>query len=237
MEVEGYNRVLMLRKVRRALALVLFSLSIWMIVWAALPNRHMTVEQNITPDRMTLPAGVEGERPASIPARQLRLEWPSSMRIGEEEQIRLSFTQKEDQPGPGGQTKYQDAYAAYNLMADSRYEVAGMRVEPAAQTRESMPAGKPVELIWKISSNNVSTYDGQVWLSLRYLPLDGSPAVEVPIYAREVSIRTSSLFGMNESVATLLGGIGILASVALVYDDFARLIPWMVRKKAAEGKP
>jgi hypothetical protein len=185
---------------------------------------------------MALPGGEVGDQTASIPARQLKMEWPESMRIGEEEQIRLSFTQAEEQPGLKEQRGYLDAYAAYNIMADSRYEVAGMRVKPAVQSRESMPAGKPVNLTWKISSDRVSTYDGQVWLSLRYLPLDGSAAIEVPIYVQEVSIKTTSLFRMNESMATILGGIGVIASAALVYDDVARIVLLVLKKQGNNAK-
>ena len=115
-------------------------------------------------------------------------------------------------------------------MAEARYDVAGVNLVPANPTRESMPSGQPVKFSWKVNADQVGSYDGTVWLSLRYLPLDGSQVEQVPIYVREINIRTVSLLRLTESMATILGGVGILVAAILVYDDLIDLVRKWVRK-------
>jgi hypothetical protein len=128
---------------------------------------------------------------------------------------------------------YSDIYSLYNLMAEVRYDVSVLSVTPANPTRESMPAGQRVKFTWKINAVQVGLYDGTVWLSLRYLPLDGGQASQVPIYIQEVKVQTSSLFGLNKTMAYLLGGVGVVLAAVIVYDD---LIAW-VRKWMKKKSP
>jgi hypothetical protein len=223
----------MFRKIRRVVAFFLFVVSLFMILWAALPNHRLIDEGSISPAMMVPPADGKSSGPGSIPARIVRLEMPASMRIGDEELIKLRFSPATGQNLSDGLTEFTDAYTFYNIMAEGRYEVAGMHVDPANPTRESMPAGQPVEFTWKITTDEPAAYEGNIWLSLRYLPLDGSPAIEVPIYAREFTIHTSSLLGMNESQVYLLGGLGILISAVIVYDDIIGIASAIIKKKAS----
>ncbi|NJD60123.1 MAG: hypothetical protein C3F13_14435 [Anaerolineales bacterium] len=190
-----------------------------MVFWASVPNQHVTIEQSLSPSMMGLPPEGSEAQQVSIPGRKIMLEWPSAMRIGDQEEIKLRFLPDTENAGQGVPVNFRDAYLKYNIMAEGRYEVAGMQVSPANPTRESMPAGEPIKFTWKITSTEMGAFDGKVWLSLRYLPLDGSAPIKVPIYAREITIRTSGLFGLGKSAAFLLAGLGIVAGAALVYDD------------------
>jgi hypothetical protein len=121
--------------------------------------------------------------PLSMPTRRVELEWPESIRIGEDETITLDFIQVSpdtiSQDVPVG---YADVYSRYNLMAEGRYDVAGISVVPADPTRESMAAAQPVKFSWNVNSSQAGLYAGTVWLSLRYLPFDGGQASQVPIF-------------------------------------------------------
>jgi hypothetical protein len=215
----------MFKKILRAVSLILLLISISMIVWAALPNEHHAVVQIISPAEMQISQAGQGSDPLSLPYRQVELEWPGSMRIGEAEAITIVFKPVVTDPASSNQPAgYSDVYTRYNLMAEARYDVAGVNVTPANPTRESMPAWKPVKFTWKINADQVGSYDGTVWLSLRFLPLDGGQASQVPIYIGKINIQTSSLFGLNESLAYFLGGVGVILAAVIVYDD---LIAWM----------
>jgi hypothetical protein len=206
---------------------MLLFISIALIIWASLPNKRQTVVQSISPAEMQISPSVEGCDSLRMAARQVVLEWPSSMRIGEDETMTLVFEPVESVSATSDQPAgYSDIYSLYNLMAEARYDVSGIIVTPANPTRESMPAGQRVKFTWKINAVQVGLYDGTVWLSLRYLPLDGGQASQVPIYIQEVKVQTSSLFGLNKTMAYLLGGVGVVLAAVIVYDD---LIAW-VRK-------
>jgi hypothetical protein len=232
-----YNLSLMLRHIRHAFAILIFLVALSVIFWASIPNKHVTIEQSILPAMMVLPAEGSEAQQVSIPGRKIMLEWPAAMRIGDQEEIQLRFIPDTEEVGQGIPVNFMDAYHIYNLMAESRYEVAGMQVDPANPIRESMPGGEPVKFTWKINSTEEGTFNGKVWLLLRYLPLDGSAPIQVPIYAREITIHTSSLFGLGEGTAYLLAGLGIVASVALVYDDIIGVFLSFMKKKLAGQKP
>jgi hypothetical protein len=168
--------------------------------------------------------------------RQVLLIWPSSMRIGEREEISLVFEPSEaETPLISQQVETSDVYNHYNLMAEARFEVAGITVSPANPIRESMPAGVPVKFKWQISTDQAGSYDGTMWLSLRFLPLDGSQAIQIPIYIRDMTIRTSSLFGMNEAVAYYLGGAGMVLAGVLVFGDMMKWTRLWMRNRTFKG--
>ena len=112
-------------------------------------------------------------------------------------------------------------------MAEAKFEVAGVRVEPANPTRVSMPPGQPVRFKWQISAEQAGAYGGNVWLSLRFLPLDGSTPIQVPIYVKEFGIKATSLLGFSGTTARLVGGVGVLLSLLLVFND---MIDWWKKK-------
>ena len=174
-----------------------------------------------------------GSSPALLDSRQVRLEWPVSMRIGDQDRILLEFIPVDGESSSNmQQTGFSDAYADYTIMAEAKFEVAGVRVEAANPTRESMPPGQPVRFSWEINVAQRGSYTGNVWLSLRFLPIDGSPPIQEPVYVSEIGIRTSSLFGLSGTMARLLGGVGGFLSLLLVCNDMIGLIS--KRRKISE---
>lgn len=215
----------MIRILRRFAAVIFLIVSVGLIVWAQLPNQHQMINQTITPGMMQLLADEQDATPLSIPTREIQLEWPTRIHIGEKESIILSFIPAQSSPvSADSHDKFANIYNEYSLMAEGKYDVAGLKVNPANPTRESMPAGQPLTFRWQISADQEGTYDGVVWLSLRYLPLDGSQAIQVPIFIRDINIEETSLLGLNESMVTILGVVGIFLSIVLVYDDLIRVI-------------
>jgi hypothetical protein len=226
-QIGGYNRLLMLKLFRRFVAIILLVISLVLIIWASIPDKNQTVTQTITPEMMQL--AVDGSR-FSLPTRQVTLEWPVRMRIGEDEMITLSFMPtRADPTSPGISADYTDPYDQYSLVVEGRFDVAAMKVDPANPRRESMPKGQPLTFHWQINTDREGTYNGTIWLSLRYLPLDGSEAIQVPIYIDPIDIVTTSLFGMTEATAYLISGVGILLALAIVSRDLIKLIGKMVK--------
>lgn len=159
------------------------------------------------------------KKTAILENRQVRLEWPSSLRIGEEGIVQLDFeVTQADETSLNQQSGLKDAYAKHNVMAEANFEVAGMEVKPANTTRVSMPPGQSVNIIWKITPEQNGSYLGVVWLSLRFLPLDGNNPIQIPIYVKDIMVQVSSFLGLNGSLARLLGGVGVLVSLLLIFE-------------------
>jgi hypothetical protein len=223
-------------KIRRILSLIIVLTSVLLIVWVSLPNPHQALTQSIIPTEMQLPSNGQTPIPMLIETRQISLIWPNSMRIGEIEEITLVFKPVENvASSTKPQVESSDIYKSYNVMSEARFEVAGISVSPANPTRESMPAGQTVKFKWQISTNQVGSYDGNVWLSLRFLPLNGTQASQVPIFIHEVKIQSFSLFGMNETQAYFVGGSGVALGVVIIFGDMIVLIRRWMKKMTTKA--
>ena len=227
----GYNRGLMLIKIRRTLAVGLLLFSGSLLIWASLGGQRQVMTQTISPDEMQLPSNTQVIIPAILETRQVVLEWPSSMRIGDIGVISLVFEPiRNDAPSSYPQGEFTDVYKNYSMMAEARIEAAGISANPANPTRESMPSGDSVKFKWQVNIEQAGSYHTNVWLSLRFLPLDGSLASQKPIFVREVDIHAISLFGLSAPLARLLGGVGIILSVLLIFDDMIGLVRKLIGK-------
>jgi len=214
----------MLKKIRRALSIGLLLFSSGLLIWASLPSKRQVAIQTISPSEMQLPSTTQAVIPAILETRQVVLDWPSSMRIGDMGVITLVFEPiPNNPPSNNPQGEFSDVYDNNNIMAEARFEVAGISVNPANPTRESMPSGHSVKFEWQVNLEQAGSYHGNVWLSLRFLPLDGTTASQEPIFVREVDIHAASLFGISAPMARLLGGVGIILSVLIIFDD---MISW-----------
>jgi hypothetical protein len=217
----------MLKKIRYLLSFILFLFSVTLLVWSFLPGRRQVDVQLLEPSTMRVKSDGQVDGPGLLESRQVRLEWPCSMRIGDRGVISLDFKAvNEDASSSQQQTEFLDTYSNFNIMAEAKFEVAGLKVEPANATRESMPPGQPVRFNWDISAEEARAYRGDVWLSLRFLPLDGSTPIQEPIYVSEVAIQTTSVLGLSGVMARLVGGVGVLLGVLLIIND---MMGWMRR--------
>jgi hypothetical protein len=214
----------MWKKFRLLLSVSLLLFSIILLVWSFLPAKKHVEVHMLQPSMMVVKSDTK-EQPAILANRRVRLEWPTSMRIGEDGVILLNFEDvSEDRPSTNQQTGLVDAYTSYSVMAEANFEVAGMRFEPADVTRVSMPPGQPVIVKWKIVADDEGSYYGVVWLSLRFLPLDGSAPIQVPIYVKDIRMQGTSFLGMNGSLASIVGGVGMLVSLVFILNDVINIM-------------
>jgi hypothetical protein len=220
----------MLKTIRHGIGPGLLICGMVLLIWAALPVRQEMMEQIIMPAEMQLP---NNEQPgqAVLEPRQVIIEWPESMRIGDVEEIRLTFE-------PGGKEgvesssgiEFSNIYNQYNLMAEGRFEVAGVKVEPANPLRESLPPGQSIIYKWRITAQKTGLYPGRVWLSLRFLPLDGKAPTQSPIFVTSINLKLTSLWGISDPAARLLGGLAIIFGILANIDV---MIAWR-RKKLSQ---
>ncbi len=209
----------MLIKLRHALSLILVVVSLSSLVWGIWPVRHTELVQTFLPDGMRIPKGSAATWPAILEVRQVKLDWPETLRIGDKGMVTLQFSPLSGEVlAPPPDIQYTDVYATYNLMAEGRLEAAGLHVDPANPRLESLPAGQTVKFTWQITADKTVSYPARAWLLLHFLPLEEGTASEAPIFVRDLDIRASSLLGMSGTVARLLGGLGIILGLALSLD-------------------
>ena len=165
------------------------------------------------------------KQPRLTENRQVRMEWPTSMRIGDKVEIRLVFENIKEEPSSLElKDGFYDIYDRYNIMAEAKVEAAGLAIEPANPTRVSMPPGQPVHFKWAVSTQQAGIYHGKVWLSLRFLPLDGSTPIQEPVYINDLELIVTSVMGLSGSMARLVGGLCGVISILLVTSDLISLV-------------
>ena len=227
--------------IRRVLATCILLLSVILLVWAMLPGKREVATLVLSPFEMKMTSGSAGSTPAILEDRRVTLEWPSSMRIGDKGIINLTFdVNAGGNPTPslasgasnegGNGQSLTNVYITHNVMLEGRFEVAGMRVDPANPISESLPEGQPVSFKWEVSMPQAGSYECTLWLTLHFLPLDGSEASHQPIYARRIKIDNTSLLGIGGSAVRLLGAGGILLSGCVVFDDMIGVVKNLKRK-------
>jgi hypothetical protein len=217
----------MLRKIRHVTGPGLLFCGAILLAWACFPVRQQMIEQTILPTEMQLPNNGQPAQ-AVLESRRVILEWPDSMRIGDSEEIKLIFEPSGEatiEGNPG--IALSNIYDRYNLMAEGRFEVAGVEVEPANPVRESLTAGQSIVYKWKITAEKTGLYPGKVWLSLRFLPLDGKASTQSPIFITSINLKLTSLGGISGPAARLLGELAIILGIMANIDV---MIAWMGNK-------
>jgi hypothetical protein len=214
----------MKKKIRVFLAIFIILFSKTLLIWSNLPPQHQVEVQNLTASYMVIQPNPQVGDPALLEPRQVRLEWPGSLRIGDYYTVVLDFEQLEESKNTLALLSgFSNVYDCCNVMADARFEVSGINVDPANSTRESMPPGQPVGFKWRINANQAGSYIGTIWLSLRFLPLDGSTPIQGPIYVNDIQIDGSSFLGMSGSIARIVGWVGVILGVFLISDVWINL--------------
>jgi hypothetical protein len=223
------------------LASILVLLSVMLLAWAILPGKREVATLVLSPSEMKVPSGGTGLTPAILEDRRETLEWPASMRIGDKDTITLAFkvnnggnptpdpASEVNAEGSNGQS-LTNVFATHSVMVEGRLEVAGMQVEPANPISASLLKGQPVSFKWEVSLPRAGSYECTLWLTLHFLPLDGSEASNQPVYARRIRINGTSLLGIGGPAARLLGGGGVLLSAVVVFDDMIVVVINMKRK-------
>jgi hypothetical protein len=209
----------MLKVVRIVLAIIILLFTIFLLAWSYLPVQHQEEVSVLSPAEMIIQPEQQAGDPTLLEYRQVIIDRPQSMRIGDNNTLMLDFSPLQvASPKEGEIDGFSDVYDCCNLMVETRLDAAGIAVDPANPTRQSMLPGQPLKFNWNISANQEGTFSGTIWLSLRFLPLDGSNPIQGPIYVNEFQIKAESLAGMTSSMARIIGWMGLIVAVLLLGD-------------------
>lgn len=173
--------------------------------------------------------------PAVREARMLTLEWPPKIRTGDSDVIRLTL--EVDERGnitptaeiAGHESRSEivyipDIYETHHVIASARLDIAGLQITPNALIEQPLLPGESVDFYWSVTTNQIGKFRGTVWLSLRFLPLDGGEESQKPLTAQVIEIKSVNFLGLGGAPARLLGSLGIVISSFLGLDDILSLL-------------
>ena len=212
----------------------------------ATPEAEVVIieEDTATPAPMATPASnfpmaVTPTEPAAIPeARQLILEWPAKIRTGDSDLVRLTLEMDEDgtltataeykgHETTGEPVSIPNLYATHNVIAEAWLDLAGVQLAPQNTISQELRPGREVTFYWSLRPEDVGTYRGTAWMTLRFEPREGGSSQRLTMPPQPLEIRVVTLLGMSGRTARILGGIGTVLGAVFSADD---IIAWLRKR-------
>lgn len=223
--ITGVQRLL----VRLFPGIFLFLVSMVILAWGTLPPENLTKSVSVPPSAIFLPKlGEAGNGSTALPVlseeRRLALHWPPVLRPGDAGMVILSVEPYESSglnSGPADPAQDSENLAGtHNILAEARLELPGLQVSPTSAISQPMLAGRTVTFRWEVQAVRVGEYSGTVWLSLRFLSLEGNVAADRPVSAQVIDLRSEGLLGLSGSAGRYLGSAGLLTGVFLCLNAY-----------------
>lgn len=205
---------------------------------AAQPTQAAAVEGTPEVPVTSAPAQPTQALPTSmavVEERLVELEWPSAMRLGDSDVLRLSLI-----PSAEGyvvrtdyaehQTETQTVQvirrSGYELSGVARLDAVGFEVSPQAEQERSIPEDQEVNWQWVLTPRGPGQQRLALILWLRWTPVEdqAAPMREVEIFSRSLNIDVGSFFGMNRQQAMMGGFFGLILGCGLSLFALAGLV-------------
>src|SRR5687767_6024984 len=158
-------------------------------------------------------------QPALPERRRLTLEFPPEIRLGDSDLVRLALEMDDlgnltptAQIGgnvvTGEVVEIPNLYESHHVVAEARFDLAGMEVRPAELISEPLAQGNTAEFYWSIRPQATGMYRGTVWLYLRFVHKETGEESRKTLSAQIVEIEAVNFLGLSGGVARTTGVVG-----------------------------
>ena len=191
-------------------------------------DRTPTFYQEVLPTPIPPQASLQEKRLLSI-------EWPSSIRVGDSDIIRLTLEiDNQGQITPsvevsghqilGREISIPNLYDTDNIFAEARLDMAGMQVSPDGAVRQTMLPGQTLIFYWSISPNQAGSYRGTLWVYLDLVPKSGGEMDQRTLIAHRIDIQSDTVFGLSATTARWFGAGGAVVSSILGFPFLEKIL-------------
>lgn len=167
------------------------------------------------------PPLVEPDRTPLVEARLVELEWPSRLRLGDSDVVRLTLIPSIDgytvqTDFPEHSTELQAVQVnrpdGYDLYAAARLDGVGFLVAPSGEQAQFLPPGETLTWQWSLQPRSAGQHRLAVTILLRWIPQPGysNRLRENVVYSRGLDIQVGSFFGFTRAQAMAGGLLGLL---------------------------
>jgi hypothetical protein len=157
--------------------------------------------------------------PASLESRRVTLEFPSQIRLGDSDIVRLTLevdelfgltptAQVAGNVVQGETVQIPSLYETHNVIAEARLDMAGVEISPPGTTSEPLLPGQSVTFFWSVRTEAGGTYRGTVWLHLRFVDKVSGAESRRAVSAQQIELQAVNFLGMSAGVARGLGAVG-----------------------------
>jgi hypothetical protein len=124
----------------------------------------------------------------------------------------------------------QNLYETHHVIAETRFDVAGMEISPADLSSQPLAQGQSVTFYWSIRPRETGLYRGTVWLYLRFVDKQSSAESQKAVSAQLVEIEAVNLFGLSGSFARTTGVIGSVVGTVIGFPFFEDIIKFLIKR-------
>jgi len=192
-----------------------------------------------------LPTSISPEitaQPALPERRRLTVEFPPRMRAGDSDLVRLTLEM--DELGnvtptaeiggnviTGQVVEIPNLYETHQVIAETRFDIAGMEVRPAELVSEPLLPGSSVTFYWSIRPPDAGDYRGTIWLYLRFVDKLNGAESRKTVSAQIVEIEAVNFFGLSANLARTTGVVGSVVGTVIGFPFLEDIVKFILKKR------
>ena len=181
-------------------------------------------------------------QPAINESRRLTLEFPPTMRAGDSDIVRLKLevddlgnitptAQFEGNVVTGEVIQFPDLYESHYVIAESRFDIAGVEVRPTDLINVPLAEGQTATFSWSIRPTDVGVYRGTIWLYLRFVDKLNSEESRLTVSAQIVEIEAVNLVGLSGSLARTAGFLGSIVGTVIGFPFLEDIVKFLYSRR------
>ena len=209
---------------------------------SAPPGGGAAGPQPTAPLSLTFIPPVTTAQPAILERRRLTVEFPPQIRAGDSDLVRLTLevddlgnlTPTAEMGGheiEGKIVEIPNLYESHQVIAEARFDIAGMEVRPPDLVSEPLTPGNSVTFRWSIRPPDVGIYRGTIWLYLRFVDKQSGEESRKTISAQLMEIEAVNFLGVSGEFARTTGVIGSVIGTILGFPFFEDMIKFIFNKR------
>jgi hypothetical protein len=181
-------------------------------------------------------------RPALPERRFLALEFPPKIRAGDSDIIRLTLevddqgnivptAETEGNVVTGEVIEIPNLYETHHVIAEARFDIAGVEVRPAEIISEPISEGQTAVFYWSVRPQEVGVYRGTIWLYMRFVDKSSGEESQKTVSAQSVEIEATNFLGLPANVARSTGVVGSVLGTILGLPFFEDIVKFFLRNR------
>jgi len=186
-------------------------------------------------------------QPALLERRRLTLEFPPQIRVGDADLVRLTLevndlgnitptAQFSGNVVTGERIEIPNLYESHQVIAEARFDLAGVEVRPSDLVSEALSPGSSVTFRWSVRPPDVGFYRGTIWLYLRFVDKQTGEESRKTVSAQIVEIEAVNFLGLSGEFARTAGVIGSVVGTILGFPFFEDIVKFALKRRS-KAKP
>jgi hypothetical protein len=228
------------------LGLILLGGCVFLVFWYAFSKSGGASPPTGSGPTQSLPSTALPPRGTAQPAiperRRLTLEFPPQIRAGDSDLVRLTLevddlgnlTPTAEVGGnvlSGEVVEIPNLYESHHVIAETRFDLAGMEVRPAELVSEALAPGNSVTFRWSIRPPEVGVYRGTIWLYLRFVDKQTGEESRKTVSAQLVEIEAVNFLGLSGEWARTTGIIGSVVGTIIGLPFLEDIIKFLLKRR------